>query len=335
MKPDYTEEGRRRHIEGDVVLEIVVRRDGTVGSVKLLQGLGAGLDQRAIDAVRQWRFSPAKRYGTPVDVIVEVAMEFKLGSRSRSGVWKLEAVMDTTLVDSHSSLAGHGGRAQRDRVAHAARRTRSAAKRASRRWRRWRRAAPRRARAAAATCPLAARAPRRSRCGATVRRRPEQASPWGQRFAVMAGARPRRRVASILFALAASGTKTAARRGRGAGRRGDAAAPARRAGAAVAARHAAGRIADDHRPGAQSRSGAPLSRVTVTAYTFDDKGAFLASGRALIDVTALAPGDESPFVVTVPVTETVARYRIGFRGEDGRVIAHVDKRQQAPIAAHW
>ena len=78
MKPDYTEEGRRRNIEGDVVLEIIVRRDGTVGSVKVVQGLGAGLDQRATDAVRQWRFSPAKRYGTPVDVIVEVAMEFKL-----------------------------------------------------------------------------------------------------------------------------------------------------------------------------------------------------------------------------------------------------------------
>jgi periplasmic protein TonB len=78
VKPDYTEEGRRRNVEGDVVLEIVVRSDGTVGSVKLVQGLGAGLDQRAVEAVRQWRFSPAKRYGTPVDVIVEVAMEFKL-----------------------------------------------------------------------------------------------------------------------------------------------------------------------------------------------------------------------------------------------------------------
>lgn len=78
VKPDYTEEGRRRNLEGDVVLEIVVKSDGTVGSVKLVQGLGAGLDQRATEAVRQWRFSPAKRYGTPVDVIVEVAMEFKL-----------------------------------------------------------------------------------------------------------------------------------------------------------------------------------------------------------------------------------------------------------------
>jgi hypothetical protein len=83
------------------------------------------------------------------------------------------------------------------------------------------------------------------------------------------------------------------------------------------------------------RTGSLLTRVTVTAYAFDDKGAFLASSRALLDVTSLAPGDESPFVVTVPVTETVARYRIGFRGEDGRVIAHVDKRQQGPIAANW
>lgn len=78
VKPDYTEEGRRRNIEGDVVLEIVVRSDGTVGSVKLLNGLGSGLDERAIDAVKQWRFNPAHRYGTPVDVIVEVAVEFKL-----------------------------------------------------------------------------------------------------------------------------------------------------------------------------------------------------------------------------------------------------------------
>lgn len=78
VKPDYSEDARRRGIEGDVVLEIVVRSDGGVGSVKILQGLGAGLDQRAIDAVRQWRFSPARRLGTPVDVVVEVAVEFKL-----------------------------------------------------------------------------------------------------------------------------------------------------------------------------------------------------------------------------------------------------------------
>ena len=78
VRPDYTEEARRRGLEGDVVLEIVVRSDGMVGNVKVMQGLGGGLDQRAIDAVRQWRFSPARRFGTPVDVMVEVAVEFKL-----------------------------------------------------------------------------------------------------------------------------------------------------------------------------------------------------------------------------------------------------------------
>jgi protein TonB len=78
VQPDYTDEARRRAIQGDVVLEIVVRADGSVGSVRLLQGLGSGLDQRAMDAVRQWKFNPAKRYGAPVDVLVEVAVGFKL-----------------------------------------------------------------------------------------------------------------------------------------------------------------------------------------------------------------------------------------------------------------
>ena len=78
VKPQYTEDARRRGIEGDVVLEIVVRADGSVGDVNLLQRLGAGLDQRAVDAVRQWRFSPSRRFGRPVDVLVEVAVEFKL-----------------------------------------------------------------------------------------------------------------------------------------------------------------------------------------------------------------------------------------------------------------
>jgi periplasmic protein TonB len=78
VKPDYTEEARRRGLGGDVVLEIVVRSDGRVGTVRVVQGLGGGLDQRAADAVRQWRFRPARRLGTPVDVIVEVAVEFRL-----------------------------------------------------------------------------------------------------------------------------------------------------------------------------------------------------------------------------------------------------------------
>jgi outer membrane biosynthesis protein TonB len=44
----------------------------------VLHGLGGGLDDRAAQAVRQWRFAPATRLGSPVDVIVEVSVEFKL-----------------------------------------------------------------------------------------------------------------------------------------------------------------------------------------------------------------------------------------------------------------
>jgi protein TonB len=78
VRADYTEDARRRGLNGEVVLEIVVRRDGSVGDIKILQGLGGGLNDRAVQAVRQWRFSPAQRLGSPVDVIVEVAVEFKL-----------------------------------------------------------------------------------------------------------------------------------------------------------------------------------------------------------------------------------------------------------------
>jgi len=77
-RPRYTEEARQRGIKGDVLLEIIVLRDGSVGDIPLLRRLGAGLDEQAIQAVRQWRFSPAEMAGTPVDVVVEVAVEFNL-----------------------------------------------------------------------------------------------------------------------------------------------------------------------------------------------------------------------------------------------------------------
>jgi TonB family protein len=78
VKAQYTEEARRQGITGDVLMEVVVRRDGTVGEAHVLKGLGYGLEQRAIDAVRQWRFAPAQRKGVPVDVLVQVAVEFTL-----------------------------------------------------------------------------------------------------------------------------------------------------------------------------------------------------------------------------------------------------------------
>ena len=163
---------------------------------------------------------------------------------------------------------------------------------------------------------------------------PVQESPWGHRFAVMA-ALGLVLASVVLFALAASGTKTTARA---------AAASVAPAAATVPAAGVELLSLRDSRQGDtltitglvhNPRAGHSLSRVTVTAYTFDDKGSFLASGRALIDATTFVPGDESPFVVSVPVTGAVARYRIGFRAEDGSVIPHIDKRQPSAMAANW
>lgn len=78
VKPEYSEVARLRGVEGEVILEIVIRQDGGVGDVRILRSLGYGLDERAMQAVEQWRFSPATRLGTPVAVVVEVAVEFLL-----------------------------------------------------------------------------------------------------------------------------------------------------------------------------------------------------------------------------------------------------------------
>jgi TonB family protein len=77
VKATYTEEARLHGVSGEVILELVVRRDGTVGDVRVLEGLGDGLNERAVQAVRQWRFAPGRRQGAPVDVLVEVSVEFR------------------------------------------------------------------------------------------------------------------------------------------------------------------------------------------------------------------------------------------------------------------
>ena len=80
------------------------------------------------------------------------------------------------------------------------------------------------------------------------------------------------------------------------------------------------------------RGGMPVSQVFAAAVLFGPEGNFLTSARAPLDFTTLRPGEESPFVVTIPVAGVVARYRVGFRAADGSVIAHVDRRADATAA---
>jgi hypothetical protein len=80
------------------------------------------------------------------------------------------------------------------------------------------------------------------------------------------------------------------------------------------------------------RSGAALANVKATLFVFGPGGSFITSARAPLDFTSLGAGDESPFVLRVPVSGEVARYRVGFRGADDRVLAHVDRRTADAIA---
>jgi hypothetical protein len=76
--------------------------------------------------------------------------------------------------------------------------------------------------------------------------------------------------------------------------------------------------------------GVPVGKIMAVVYLFDGDGKFFASGRATIDLPAFQPGDESPFIVRIPNVAGVTRYRVGFRREDGLVVAHVDRRGQLP-----
>jgi bla regulator protein BlaR1 len=82
VKPRYTPEAMQAHIEGSVMLAAVVLESGSVGEVTVEQSLDSvyGLDQAAVNAVKQWGFDPGTKDGKPVAVRVEIEISFKLKS---------------------------------------------------------------------------------------------------------------------------------------------------------------------------------------------------------------------------------------------------------------
>ena len=76
--PLYTKQASKDGLEGPVTLQIVVKPDGSVGNVRVLQGLGKGLDQSAAKTVSTWRFTPSMKNGKPVAVRVDVTINFIL-----------------------------------------------------------------------------------------------------------------------------------------------------------------------------------------------------------------------------------------------------------------
>ena len=80
VRPYYTQEALASQIEGSVLLNCVVRADGTVGDVQVARSLDSahGLDTQAIQAVRQWSFKAGTKGGKPVAVRVPVEITFTL-----------------------------------------------------------------------------------------------------------------------------------------------------------------------------------------------------------------------------------------------------------------
>jgi protein TonB len=80
VRPNYTSDAMRAKVQGVVVLECVVRPDGSVGDVQVIRSLDStfGLDQEAIKAAKQWRFAPGTRMGEPVPVLISIELTFTL-----------------------------------------------------------------------------------------------------------------------------------------------------------------------------------------------------------------------------------------------------------------
>ncbi len=78
VDPEYPEIAKRARIEGIVVLEAIINKDGTVGNIKVLRSLNPLLDQAAVNAVKKWKYIPGKVGGKPVNSYLTVTVRFKL-----------------------------------------------------------------------------------------------------------------------------------------------------------------------------------------------------------------------------------------------------------------
>ena len=77
-EPKYSEEARKAKLQGNVVLSLVIDEQGSARDFKILVPLGYGLDEKAIDAVRQWKFQPGMKDGRPVAVFSTIEVNFRL-----------------------------------------------------------------------------------------------------------------------------------------------------------------------------------------------------------------------------------------------------------------
>ena len=78
VDPVYSDAAREAKVSGTVLLDLTVDSEGLPTNVRVVRSLGYGLDETAVDALRQWRFQPATEDGTAVPVACTVEISFRL-----------------------------------------------------------------------------------------------------------------------------------------------------------------------------------------------------------------------------------------------------------------
>jgi len=78
VEPEYSKEALKAHIEGTVILYIVVDPEGKATNFRVVRGLGYGLDEKSIEAVKKWKFRPGTKDGKPVNVAATIEVNWKL-----------------------------------------------------------------------------------------------------------------------------------------------------------------------------------------------------------------------------------------------------------------
>jgi protein TonB len=88
VQPEYPEDARKAKVQGKVILQALIDREGRVAEVEVLRSVPEfpSLAEAAVEAVSQWRYEPAERNGKPVAVYFTIVVEFKLNGNDEHKV---------------------------------------------------------------------------------------------------------------------------------------------------------------------------------------------------------------------------------------------------------
>lgn len=103
--PEYSERARKAGYDGTCVLWLIVDTKGIPRNIAVARAIGMGLDEKAIEAVRSWRFTPAMKDGLPVAVQVNVEVAFRLGGAAADDFQKISRQADAGDASAQFKLS--------------------------------------------------------------------------------------------------------------------------------------------------------------------------------------------------------------------------------------